>query len=323
MSYILDALNKQEGEVQNTANQPGQFAVEPSKRSWLPVLALALIANAIIVGIWLWQKPAPEQAAQDNTSRPATMSEDTSAAPQTAAQISAAPTLAAPTLAAPTLAAGADPVRQPDLAQRAEDSKDDAVTTFADMPTPDVEPLTATRPASSARPTPQAKPPGAVASTANASDQLTITTQPGEVVISPPGARPIIIEEGVTSATETPTTENQAQTLSQALAPSLSQPPEQIATPAATPREPANTPTFIQFAELDGATKARFPPIDVSTHIYAEDTDLRAVVFESRRLQEGDTIAGLPLLHITETGLVVRFEGKLIEISVLDDWEGY
>ncbi len=156
----------------------------------------------------------------------------------------------------------------------------------------------------------------------NTNEQLTITTQPGEVVISPPGSRPNIIEATAVAGepTEPPVPAGSfanRDTAAVAASTPVAAAPEPIEHP------PSNAAAFITFAELDGATRARFPEIEVSTHIYAEEADLRAVVFERRRLQEGDTIAGLPLVHITEAGLVVRFEGQLIELSVLDDWEGY
>jgi hypothetical protein len=58
-----------------------------------------------------------------------------------------------------------------------------------------------------------------------------------------------------------------------------------------------------------------------STHIYAEDASLRAVVANGRRLTEGDSIQGVRLERITATGALVRFENYLVEIPVIADWQ--
>lgn len=294
MSYILDALNKQESDGKPAPSVLTQSSDHPRQRPWLAIAGLALLANAVIAGIWLWRSETP-----------------------------ATPHRAAPT-DAPAISMDSAPSQPP--AGPVQHLQEQPVITFDAMPTPSVEPLTASRPALSqgvSRPGPQQ---AQITPAPSANSQLTITTQPGEVVISPPGSRPIIIAAENTATTTNGSPANSPE-LSTTATQSASVPPveeaRQVTQSELRETDPAGADSFVTFAELDGATRARFPQIEVSTHIYAEEADLRAVVFERRRLQEGDTIAGLPLVHITEAGLVVRFEGKLIELSVLDDWEGY
>jgi general secretion pathway protein B len=72
---------------------------------------------------------------------------------------------------------------------------------------------------------------------------------------------------------------------------------------------------------MSDAARARFPELSFSTHVYAEDAGLRAVVVNGERLTEGDRLGNLRLTNITETGVVFRFENYLVSISVLDDWD--
>ncbi len=60
---------------------------------------------------------------------------------------------------------------------------------------------------------------------------------------------------------------------------------------------------------------------EFSTHVFADDPQLRAVTLDGRRLTEGELIApGMWLLEITESGVVLDFNGERIEFDVLQDW---
>lgn len=74
-------------------------------------------------------------------------------------------------------------------------------------------------------------------------------------------------------------------------------------------------------AGMSDAARARFPELSFSTHVYAADPSLRAVVVNGERLTEGDSLGNLNLANITESGVVFRFENYLVSISVLDDWD--
>lgn len=65
--------------------------------------------------------------------------------------------------------------------------------------------------------------------------------------------------------------------------------------------------------------QARLP--EFSTHVFADDPELRAVTLDGRRLTEGDLIGpGIWLLEITESGVVLDFDGERVEFDVLQDW---
>tara|TARA_Y100001934_G_scaffold283595_1_gene404588 strand:+ start:221 stop:451 length:231 start_codon:yes stop_codon:yes gene_type:complete len=72
---------------------------------------------------------------------------------------------------------------------------------------------------------------------------------------------------------------------------------------------------------LPSDAKARFPGLTFSTHVFAEDASLRAVVVNGTRLTEGDAFSGIRMEQITETGVVVAFESYLVEIPVIAQWQ--
>lgn len=126
---------------------------------------------------------------------------------------------------------------------------------------------------------------------------------------------------------EAPTTAGAA---SGSPAPSTVQPavtpmPESVgrADPTVRPATPVR-PAPVQrttLAELDSRTRARFPDLEFSTHVYASETAMRAVVVNGQRLTEGDQFEDVTLEEITESGVVVRFENYLVTIAVLENWD--
>ena len=104
---------------------------------------------------------------------------------------------------------------------------------------------------------------------------------------------------------------------------SRSRAPQPETTPQPQPAAPAAAPgpTFVTLDELPTAARSRFPGIAFSTHIYAEDADLRAVVANGRRLQEGDSIRGLPIVAITPSGVRLAFERYEVEVPIVTDWD--
>ena len=89
--------------------------------------------------------------------------------------------------------------------------------------------------------------------------------------------------------------------------------------PQRPPAPPA--PTRVALNELPAEARARFPGIAFSTHIYAEDADLRAVVANGRRLQEGDRIRGLEIVEITESGVLLAFDRYRVDVPIVMDWD--
>ncbi|MEQ8859576.1 MAG: general secretion pathway protein GspB [Pseudomonadales bacterium] len=99
--------------------------------------------------------------------------------------------------------------------------------------------------------------------------------------------------------------------------------PAAAAEPAVAPRpepRPAPRPIPVTLDRLPDDARTRFPGIAFSTHIYAEDADLRAIVANGQRLQEGDRIRGLEILAITETGVVLRFERYDVTVPIVGEW---
>ncbi|MEM6707233.1 MAG: general secretion pathway protein GspB [Pseudomonadota bacterium] len=89
--------------------------------------------------------------------------------------------------------------------------------------------------------------------------------------------------------------------------------------PQATP--PANRPSrVIQLAELPPADRQDFPKLEFSTHIFADDPALRAVVVNARRLSEGESIGEMVLRAVTEEGILVDYRGYRVAVSVIEDW---
>ncbi len=77
----------------------------------------------------------------------------------------------------------------------------------------------------------------------------------------------------------------------------------------------------ITLGDLPTPARLGFPDIEFSTHIYAEDHTLRAIVANGQRLTQGDSIRGLKLIEITPEGVIFRYQEYLIAISVLALWE--
>ncbi|MBX3705174.1 MAG: general secretion pathway protein GspB [Pseudomonadales bacterium] len=76
----------------------------------------------------------------------------------------------------------------------------------------------------------------------------------------------------------------------------------------------------LPLGSLPAGVRNRFPGIAFSTHIYAEDPTLRAIVANGERLQEGDRVRDMLIREITEDGVVLEFENYLVEVPVFTDW---
>jgi hypothetical protein len=99
--------------------------------------------------------------------------------------------------------------------------------------------------------------------------------------------------------------------------------PAAIVAPVPQPdvqRQPPRT-RRMALQDLPADVRRRFPGIAFSTHIYAEDRDLRAIVANGQRLSEGDTIRGLRIEEISETGVMLSFEDYLVDVPMITDWD--
>jgi len=91
---------------------------------------------------------------------------------------------------------------------------------------------------------------------------------------------------------------------------------------AAAPARPAPAaPQRVSLQGLPPQARQRFPGIAFSTHIYAEDADLRAIVANGERLTEGERIRGLEIVEINEGGVLLAFERYLVEVPIAADWD--
>lgn len=98
-------------------------------------------------------------------------------------------------------------------------------------------------------------------------------------------------------------------------------------TPAVATSAPTRRPTakpvptrILTLQQLPAAQRNRFPQLTFTSHIYADAADLRAVVVNGRRLEEGQRLGAVVLESITTDGVVVRFEDYRVELSVLEAW---
>ena len=90
----------------------------------------------------------------------------------------------------------------------------------------------------------------------------------------------------------------------------------------------------IQVSQLDAVPATRVDPpaqassddstvptFSFSTHVYASDRSMRAVTMNGKRFVEGDTISpGVMIKEITESGVVLDINGRIVPMDVLQDW---
>lgn len=76
----------------------------------------------------------------------------------------------------------------------------------------------------------------------------------------------------------------------------------------------------LTLADLSPADRAAFPKLEFSTHIFADDPALRAVVVNSKRLTEGESIGEMVLRAVTEEGILVDYRGQRVAVSVVETW---
>lgn len=111
-----------------------------------------------------------------------------------------------------------------------------------------------------------------------------------------------------------------------AMAPATEPAPQVLPAQASLPRvevRPAPPPT--RQANLVPKPRVIAPPapptFEISTHVYADDAEFRAITVDGKRLTEGDQLAnGWTLAMITETGIVMERNGERVVMDVLQDW---
>lgn len=105
------------------------------------------------------------------------------------------------------------------------------------------------------------------------------------------------------------------------VSPGLELPRLQRSPVPAAPAEPAavteSPPAITRPAQT---IVAPAPSLAFSAHVYASDPSLRSVTINGVRYREGERIDDALLREITEDGVVLERDGKLVKIDVLHDW---
>ena len=92
------------------------------------------------------------------------------------------------------------------------------------------------------------------------------------------------------------------------------------ADPQPAPAAADSEAQVLTLADLSAADRADFPKLEFSTHIFADDPELRAVVVNSKRLAEGESIGEMVLRAVTEDGILVDYRGQRVAVSVVETW---
>jgi len=158
------------------------------------------------------------------------------------------------------------------------------------------------------------EPAAPVAGQAAAPEPTTIVTE------TPPGATPALPLAADQAQAAAPLDASQAGATAAVTPAPLPGPAAAVAAAPAPLPPPARVIERIAFEDLPAGPRSRFPGIAFSTHIYAEDPALRAIVANGQRLQEGDRVADLLIREIAENGIVLEFEDYLVEVPVFTDW---
>jgi len=104
-------------------------------------------------------------------------------------------------------------------------------------------------------------------------------------------------------------------------APTVITPPKNPVLSSATTPEVPGDYEAVDVEDLPLDIQMRLPGIEVTTHIYASDPELRMVKIDGVPRHEGDILTtDFRLLEITETGVVLEFEGYAYALDVIGDW---
>ena len=73
---------------------------------------------------------------------------------------------------------------------------------------------------------------------------------------------------------------------------------------------------------LPGSVVRQLPDIQITAHIFASDPALRMVNINGLSRREGDFVSNnLMLVEITESGVVMHFEGHAYVMNILENWQ--
>lgn len=97
--------------------------------------------------------------------------------------------------------------------------------------------------------------------------------------------------------------------------------PTTIPPPVATAGSGA-TSVPVPISSLPAELQVRLPEVSVTSHIYSEDAAFRNVKINGDTRHEGDLIgARHRLLAVTESGVILEFEGYAYILDIVEDWQ--
>ncbi len=298
MSYILDALKKDEVEpTPAVAVPPAYTPPTATPRRWWPwVAGAAVVVNLGIAG-WLLlgsdgAKPVPNVVASN---------------PQAKRELAIRPPTSERTRQRTSQPLAQEPAPAGSTGMRAsvESNAQPQVPTSSTLPrrTPVRERTEPTRPA---QPAPRAT--RAPAPAQNTSPPPVLAG--GGRVLSPEQAAQLGIG-GELMAKQTNAAPSNPR-------PNANQPASQ--SPSQPAARPSTIAKAITVAELPAAARSKFPSLEFSSHIFADDPSMRAVVVNDQRLTEGQQLGELILRSVTEDGVIFGFRSHLVVVSVVDLW---
>ncbi len=288
MSFILDALQKDQVEQQPQAVPTGALPParpSPAKR-WGPwLIGAALLVNAGVLAWYLLGQQAPSTTVAPSVpgaQRELAMRPPTNSNAQPISQPADQPMRPAAAERIPRRTPVRTPIRNPVAAP----TRDNATT--------------------ASRPQPSRTPASAPSTASNA----TSNSGAGRV-LSPEQAAKMGIGDDLLGA---PT-----QSTAQASRPAPTDPSDGQNN-AAAPAPSSASANTVTIAELPTAARNSFPQLEFSTHIFADDPSMRAVVVNDKRLTEGEQLGELILRAVTEEGVVFGYRNHRVAVSVVDLW---
>lgn len=146
-------------------------------------------------------------------------------------------------------------------------------------------------------------------------DRIQVTQEPA----------PAITPDAPVAGQETATIETRVEKLTQdqLQQSAATQPLQTLDTPPTNPTTVSVAATYdaVAIEDLPPEIQLRLPSIEVTTHIYASDAELRMVMINNIPRYEGDILTtDFRLLEISETGIVLEFEGYAYTQDVIEGW---
>jgi|GEM_PF-1737732 len=139
-----------------------------------------------------------------------------------------------------------------------------------------------------------------------------VSQPPQQSVASPRSASTPFEETPVRQATSSSSTTPTVQAKTEAPTP----PPVRRVTQPSKPK-------VVTFAELPASQQSPFKALSISSHIYTDDPSLCAVFIGGTKYKQGDTVNGLGIVEITETGVVFAQDqdGRLrhVAVNIIED----